>query len=1300
MKIHKRNIATIILAIFCALALALGVSFVLPASGNIADAAVSENEVTYSANELLQYYNPTSGNNLTSIPYSSFGAVNTARGTCTFDSENARVDISRTVAFHQTVGYASFTAEIVVPALTEYKVDFSYSVYLKRSGTSQSATVSGDVYFYGDTGSDPTASDKSNIMLFVDGPQDYIVGSYVTAINNTAVTRTGTIPTVTLTNETNDAVIYYAFFGFCAYTPAGTAATNNFTSYLEMSDDITVTAIDVPTVDRISSTYTGSDINFNIQNWDTQRVVLTKATRQKLSGGVETLYQYDNVNSNVISGANPLSPGGVMTVTDVGTYTLYFDILNNCGAVWDSATNDQATKPVTFKVEPKKIDKPTIGTNDKPYSGSELSFALSSNISLAEWSTYIQFDSVTEASGGSTSSVNNQNNGTVGITDVGTYNLNFTLSDRDNTVWTETPTAIGGTASVTLKVSPKTLSTVLNCSSLNGANWEWGVEDTNVTITAEISDFILSSDADENDSNRVTLKYYYLDGGSEISLNGDIQSEIYDPVAKKITATIAMPNLAQGTYTFGVKPDGTTGANGNYTVSANAATHSFTVGSASLNPSVLLWTYLKNNNATNETISQNAQLTYETNSGTAVTYKPQIQLVNSSYDYSSYVSVVNYTGDSAQNTVGSYAVTVSLRITDSDHVFANPDNDSNITVSSDGLTATVRFGWSIEQKEIDLSNVTFEYNDGVNGWNTYSSDNPPEKSGLNFEIRVSAANMPEGVTAVTPQYGLDRKGPGTINFDLAFTLDSNYKSATGSNIVAYSMQITGMQITANWVATTLKDENGNDVVDDQGVPYNIYVLDVDPTDPAYQYIRYEYYTDGGSSYGSIIAGGLDTIIASTADGGMGASSTNPVQVYVRAVLDGMTLINGVDPYELKFSPSQPEYKKILVGDNKDVVDLTAGTTTSVTYGNNVTASDTYKVTVRATGTALNPAGYKVSLYKSDGATLIEDEIRNGFDFSGLDAGTYKLIFELVAPYDDSYVLTSSNLNFTVKPVELVVPMLKDGATFTFNGEEQSLSDELDNWDATFMEFASNSVHEARNAGSYTVIINIKSEYAGNYIFVLPASSVTPATTVRYVLADEVLPEISNSSSTASFKWTIEKYVIDTTAKSAWKFAADGASLNLPTWVKAMTTGDEPELNIQVVYYDTDGNPLTEYELKGGNKFLVAAYIDPACAEGSNFGFKNQTVDPMTSLTTSPQTTYTVPQSGAAAFMNSVRDFMGKTWLGLPVWAWFLIGLALLILLIIIIVVACKRRKSKEEREEIKARKEEERPRREEERRMQ
>ncbi|MDE7265028.1 MAG: hypothetical protein K2N52_01985 [Clostridia bacterium] len=632
----------------------------------------------------------------------------------------------------------------------------------------------------------------------------------------------------------------------------------------------------------------------------------------------------------------------------------------------------------------------------------------------------------------------------------------------------------------------------------------------------------------------------------------------------------------------------------------------------------------------------------------------------------------------------------------------------------DDANCTITFKWTIEEKEVDLSKIDFEYWNGLDVdtlgnqiWQKYDPKDPPQKSGGNFQVRIPNSNLPEGVTSATAVYGeSSRKGPGTMTFDFEFTLDSNHKSSTGSNTISYSMDITGQQVPVNWTLTTLKDANGDDVLDDQNVPYYIYVLDVDPTDPVYPYIEYEYYVSDGAGGYTIISGGIEEVIRPASAGGMGASSTTPKTVYVRPVLSSSApTTNGISDYVLKFSTSGVEYKKETVGTDKDIVDVTAGTT-SMTYGGSVTVADIFKATVRNSdgtpGAALNSAFYTVELY--DGTTLLTNNL-SSFDFSTLDAKTYQLVFEIKSLYEESYALANSGLDFVVKPVELVVPTLKDGVTLTFNGEEQKLADSLQNFDDKYMEFASNSINEARNANpSYKAIINIKDEFVGNYIFVLPTpTAATTKSPARVVLADGeagTTAELSNGNATATIYWAINKFVLDTTPNSAWSFTKDGATLSyngVPAGIKALTMGNDPSLIINVAYYDTDGNPLSDVELKGGNKFLVAAYMDPSCADANNIEFKGQAYDPLTGMTTSPQSVYTVPQSGASAILGNIKDFMTGTLLGLPVWAWFLIALALLILLIIIIVVAAKRRKTKEQREEIKAKKEEEKARKEEER---
>ena len=319
-----------------------------------------------------------------------------------------------------------------------------------------------------------------------------------------------------------------------------------------------------------------------------------------------------------------------------------------------------------------------------------------------------------------------------------------------------------------------------------------------------------------------------------------------------------------------------------------------------------------------------------------------------------------------------------------------------------------------------------------------------------------------------------------------------------------------------------------------------------------------------------------------------------------------------------------------------------------------------------------------------------------------DAGDYCVEITLGSVAESVYILAYDWFAVKITPKTLVVPTLPDGVTLTFNGEDQQLVNSLQNFDPTYMEFGSASVIEAYHAGSYKAIINIKDEYKGNYVFVLPAGSASGTKKPVKGLADDAVSsiELTDGGATAQFDWTINKYVIDTSDPSAWNFSKEGASLSykgVPQSIIALTTGDDPRLVFGVNYFDKDHNALSEVTLNGGSKFYVAASVDPDCADAKDIEFKNQAFDPVLGRETSPHTSYTVPQNGIAAIMNKVKDFMTQMWMGLPIWAWLAIALAVLILLIIIIAVACKRRKTKEEKAEIKARKEEEKQRKEEER---
>ncbi|MDE7452870.1 MAG: hypothetical protein K2N22_00495, partial [Clostridia bacterium] len=712
-----------------------------------------------------------------------------------------------------------------------------------------------------------------------------------------------------------------------------------------------------------------------------------------------------------------------------------------------------------------------------------------------------------------------------------------------------------------------------------------------------------------------------------------------------------------------------------------------------------------------------ATLTYDKVSGNPVVYTMSITGIPNTW-------TATYGQNYSKSDADTYTAKVTIEIPAAEQAnskFPDPSamsytygGEGNYKYISDSK-CEITFDWTIEKKEVDLSAVAFEYTtDGWQSYATYSSTNPPEGDGATtyFEVRfplTSLTNIGVTGTPTVSNYG-NQFGPGDVTFDVDFTLDGNHKAKSGQNEhqMTYTMKTTGKKLAVKWKRVQLTDSNGDPVKDSLGMPYYVYELDTTdlPAD-ALQYIKYEYYTDNGGTIGSLISGGSDVVNHKSFDyiinpTGMNANSQNPKQVFVKVVLDNVPMMgpaNDVPQYVFD-TTGDPSDKRITVGDNRKAVDVTATTVTSMTYKGSVNIADAYEVAINTPHVVLQPNQYTVALYL--GADLINADA-TAQDYSQLDAGKYTLKFTLASSMDAQYALTSDSLSFEIKPKEITVPTVKAGVTFTFNGLDQQLEAQLDGWDDTYMEWDLASVHEAYHANKYTAIIKLKDEFVGNYIFVLPndnGKALGKKAVKALVDGEENLPVLSGDKTTATIPWKIEKYVYDTTTKNAWNFTKDGASLSfngVPATIKALTLGDNPRLVFETAYFDLDGNPLTgEITIKGGDKYKVAAYLDPNCADANDIEFKGQAYDPMLQMTTSPQAAYTVPKSASAAFLGNLKDAMTKVYAGLPLWAWLLIALALLILLIIIIVVACKRRKTKEEKEEIKARKEEERLRKEEE----
>ncbi|MDE7452812.1 MAG: hypothetical protein K2N22_00200 [Clostridia bacterium] len=216
-----------------------------------------------------------------------------------------------------------------------------------------------------------------------------------------------------------------------------------------------------------------------------------------------------------------------------------------------------------------------------------------------------------------------------------------------------------------------------------------------------------------------------------------------------------------------------------------------------------------------------------------------------------------------------------------------------------------------------------------------------------------------------------------------------------------------------------------------------------------------------------------------------------------------------------------------------------------------------------------------------------------------------------------------------------------------------------------------------SAGKYTLILTIKDfdQYEWDTTSLTPVKAGTKGL-AKYALADDFVGYTIDDD-TLTAEWEIAPAVL----KGTWN---ESGTLDL---VSTSYKGSCDGL-IGYKYFDSNGNEVTElYE--GAKYYVLAELLDT-----NNFVLDESTAE----LLSTPYE-YTVPKTTPNAFekaWNTVKETMMQTWMGLPIWAWALIALAVLILLIIIIVVACKRRKSKEEKEEIKARREEERLRKEEE----
>lgn len=252
--------------------------------------------------------------------------------------------------------YMVFTSTIVVPAMTEYQVTFSYDLTLTRkvSDTSSSISSATEFFHFGDTNHSDLVSYHFNSASAGGYVLEYIRDAQTGAKTRNTNAK-GSLSAITYTNTTNAPKTYTEYFGITCTGGRGTNFTGGTTVTLKMSDQVKITALNAPTVDRTQADYSANGNVFNF-TYDSTRVDYTVS--------------YKDVTDTVsdVTSTCTINTDGKCTLKDAGTYTFTFKIKDNCGAVWNSTTNDQTYKTLTITITSTMLPVPS-GRVETTYNG-------------------------------------------------------------------------------------------------------------------------------------------------------------------------------------------------------------------------------------------------------------------------------------------------------------------------------------------------------------------------------------------------------------------------------------------------------------------------------------------------------------------------------------------------------------------------------------------------------------------------------------------------------------------------------------------------------------------------------------------------------------------------------------------------------------------------------------------------------------------------------------------------------------------------------------------------------------------
>ncbi len=230
--------------------------------------------------------------------------------------------------------------------------------------------------------------------------------------------------------------------------------------------------------------------------------------------------------------------------------------------------------------------------------------------------------------------------------------------------------------------------------------------------------------------------------------------------------------------------------------------------------------------------------------------------------------------------------------------------------------------------------------------------------------------------------------------------------------------------------------------------------------------------------------------------------------------------------------------------------------------------------------------------------------------------------------------------------DVLKPTLNDNPTFT--GKPINVQDLLIGFNSKYMELSGADI-SATKAGTYHVTISLK-----NADYHWKENVATTAKNLGFAVT-------FSDGDSFTLEWKILPYSVPA---SSWKEEAGKAPVlaDVPADILAY---------ISFVYQDKNGETVSSDKLVAGETYTVSAVVQ------SGFEGSVEFAESVHSFT-----------------FNGATNFFTQKWLGLAVWIWFVIALAVLLLIIVLITGILVRRKKnaarreKEKREEERRREEE------------